>query len=317
VLKFETQSSLHFDELTSIQAAWDFRVAQLGPVTKESTATLYETEHVRYNEFRFKSAYEQRLHTRSGYLSFGLMLPDSPETWVGDVVLPSDGLVVFPTTDDIKASSPVGFGADGMHFSAAFLESLAEAVYCKPLAMKIPPPGVYRLDPQKLHTIRAELLKWQQLAQLGTAARASIVARREETLSLAILDSLDAAALLPQTDPRSSERVINKALEIIHGSDMDNIGIAELCIHVGCTPRALEKSFTHRFGVPPKRYIKCWRLARIRQGLLHFHAQDCESIIELAGIQGFWHMGQFAADYRRIYGELPSDTLKRAGLVGP
>jgi AraC family ethanolamine operon transcriptional activator len=52
-------------------------------------------------------------------------------------------------------------------------------------------------------------------------------------------------------------------------------------------------------------------LARVHKGLRYFDAQDCDSIIELAGIQGFWHMGQFAADYRRIYGELPSDTLKR------
>jgi AraC family ethanolamine operon transcriptional activator len=52
-------------------------------------------------------------------------------------------------------------------------------------------------------------------------------------------------------------------------------------------------------------------LAQVHQELRNFDAQDYDSIIELAGIHGFWHMGQFAADYRRIYGELPSDTLKR------
>lgn len=26
---------------------------------------------------------------------------------------------------------------------------------------------------------------------------------------------------------------------------------------------------------------------------------------------GYWHMSQFASDYRRMFGELPSDTLKQ------
>ncbi|GAG76698.1 unnamed protein product, partial [marine sediment metagenome] len=46
-------------------------------------------------------------------------------------------------------------------------------------------------------------------------------------------------------------------------------------------------------------------------GLARFDAEGFESIIELAGVNGFWHMGQFAADYRRIYGKLPSETLNR------
>jgi hypothetical protein len=33
---------------------------------------------------------------------------------------------------------------------------------------------------------------------------------------------------------------------------------------------------------------------------------------DVANRWGFWHMGQFAADYKRQFGELPSATLKRA-----
>ena len=102
-----------------------------------------------------------------------------------------------------------------------------------------------------------------------------------------------------------------RALEIIHGSELENISAVELCQHAGCSQRFLEKSFLKRFGVTPKKYIKCLRLAQVYKGLRNFDAQGCDSIIEWAGIHGFWHMGQFAADYRRIYGELPSDTLNR------
>jgi AraC family transcriptional regulator, ethanolamine operon transcriptional activator len=36
------------------------------------------------------------------------------------------------------------------------------------------------------------------------------------------------------------------------------------------------------------------------------------TIGDIANTWGFWHMGQFAADYRRQFGELPSETLAHA-----
>jgi AraC family ethanolamine operon transcriptional activator len=36
-------------------------------------------------------------------------------------------------------------------------------------------------------------------------------------------------------------------------------------------------------------------------------------VVDVANRWGFWHMGQLAADYRRQFGELPSETLRRRG----
>ncbi|UCG61547.1 MAG: helix-turn-helix domain-containing protein [Candidatus Zixiibacteriota bacterium] len=35
------------------------------------------------------------------------------------------------------------------------------------------------------------------------------------------------------------------------------------------------------------------------------------TIADVANHWGFWHMGQFSADYRRLFGELPLETLRR------
>jgi len=35
------------------------------------------------------------------------------------------------------------------------------------------------------------------------------------------------------------------------------------------------------------------------------------SITQISSQWGFWHMGQFGADYKRQFGELPSETLGR------
>jgi AraC family ethanolamine operon transcriptional activator len=35
-------------------------------------------------------------------------------------------------------------------------------------------------------------------------------------------------------------------------------------------------------------------------------------VADIAIRWGFWHMGQFARDYRAMFGELPSETLKKS-----
>jgi len=59
-------------------------------------------------------------------------------------------------------------------------------------------------------------------------------------------------------------------------------------------------------------YLKANRLIAVRRQLRR-SSPDKGTITNLANNWGFWHMGQFAADFRRYFGELPSQTL-RSGM---
>jgi AraC family ethanolamine operon transcriptional activator len=311
MFRAETQQSQRFEDLTTMQHGWDFTVAQLGPCEGTSSVSFYQTTHVGYHMFRYATAYDQTIYSRPGILSFGLLDPDNPVTWAYDQVIPNDALTVFPQDGALKAGSPVGFRGNAMHISADFMASLAEQVCHLPMNLMIPAAGIYAPDLTKLSALRAELFKWQQLLNYGADRRPDIIARREESLTLAVIGALADARYIEEGGLIKSERGVSRALEIIHGSTLENISAMELCRHTGCSQRSLEKGFLRRFGVTPKKYIKCLRLAQVHQGLRRFSVQGCDSIIELAANHGFWHMGQFAADYRRIYGELPSATLHR------
>ncbi len=59
-----------------------------------------------------------------------------------------------------------------------------------------------------------------------------------------------------------------------------------------------------------KSYIQAFLLNNAYKALLKSNPGST-SITEVANNLGFWHMSQFAADYRRRFAELPSETLRK------
>jgi AraC-like DNA-binding protein len=77
----------------------------------------------------------------------------------------------------------------------------------------------------------------------------------------------------------------------------------------GVRPRTLETHFKMFLGTTPLGWVRRMRLARARQELLHAGPQDTVTNIALSS--GFSELGRFAAQYRKIFGELPSTTIQR------
>ena len=140
------------------------------------------------------------------------------------------------------------------------------------LSLLLPKAGLYATDPVKLGALREELSKWQQLEAHGAHLRPAIISRREESLALAVLDALVDESYIESGGLIKSDRFLARSLDLIHGSELENISAVELCKQAGCSQRTLEKCFKARFGVTPKKYIKCLRLAQVHKGLQDFDA---------------------------------------------
>ncbi|WP_159090152.1 helix-turn-helix domain-containing protein [Ruegeria sp. Alg231-54] len=104
-------------------------------------------------------------------------------------------------------------------------------------------------------------------------------------------------------------RALRLALERMEQFACDPLSIAEICKSVSCSWRTLDRVFKEEFGIGPKAYFVRFRLGRARNELLT--SDPAFTVINIANRWGFWHMGQFAADYKKMFGELPSTTLKR------
>jgi AraC family ethanolamine operon transcriptional activator len=86
--------------------------------------------------------------------------------------------------------------------------------------------------------------------------------------------------------------------------------VDDLCRIANASRRTLEYSFKDYFGTSPKRFIKALKLNAARDDLLT-GSYGFNHVVEIASGLGFTHMGQFSADYRNMFGEKPSETLRR------
>ncbi len=86
--------------------------------------------------------------------------------------------------------------------------------------------------------------------------------------------------------------------------------LTSLCQVLGTSSRALCYGFQEMFGISPMAYLKILRLQGVHRRLKAGNPAT-QTVAEIASELGFWHLGYFAQDYKQMFGELPSETLKR------
>jgi transcriptional regulator GlxA family with amidase domain len=72
---------------------------------------------------------------------------------------------------------------------------------------------------------------------------------------------------------------------------------------------AICTAFRRFRGYTPSQFLREQRLQGVRQALIR--AGRDQSVSGIAGDFGYIHMGEFAKAYRKRFGELPSETLRR------
>jgi AraC family ethanolamine operon transcriptional activator len=89
-----------------------------------------------------------------------------------------------------------------------------------------------------------------------------------------------------------------------------DIYINEMCNAAGVSERALRYAFEDMLGISPNRYLSLLRLCTACRSLSLADASR-RSVKSVALSCGLWDLSRFADNYRRVFGELPRDTLMR------
>ena len=119
-----------------------------------------------------------------------------------------------------------------------------------------------------------------------------------------------------RADRASRRAAVQRTRDFIHAQLAEPLRLSELCCQARLKIRSLEYGFLEVTGVTPIAYIRSMRLNAARRALLGKASAQQRSISEIAMDTGFWHLSQFAMDYRMFFGETPSETRRRGVMKG-
>jgi AraC family ethanolamine operon transcriptional activator len=250
----------------------------------------------------------------AGYLTFAVLLKSGPRTTYYGVHPDASRLIV-------AAPGGVDVTVDAEYSHLILLVRMELLQRCLPaqclarLTRAADRHGL-SLAPNKLAGFRNWLARVLERAFDTPQAfeHAAVIASLEEGLS----HWLAQICALSDGKPHAARRRrgLNRALEYLRTADVSQVSVADLCRVARVSERTLRYAFREELDLSPLAFLRRLRLHAARRELMNAEGL-LPRVTEVANRQGFLELGRFAADYRRLFGELPSETLAHRRAVAP
>ena len=175
-------------------------------------------------------------------------------------------------------------------------------------------PASIQIDTPEGRALRRYLsFVWGEIDGGGGALRSSLARSEiEDTLSALFLWASEASANAPvrRRTAHGATDYVDRVAEYLAANLDRPVSRVELAEMAGVSVRTLARAFKKRFGVGPIAFLYARRLEAARRDL-RLAEPGSTTVTEVALRYGLDHMGRFARDYRRAFGELPSEALRR------
>ncbi|MDH4019459.1 MAG: helix-turn-helix domain-containing protein [Xanthomonadales bacterium] len=299
-------------ELLSRAVNWrlDFRQIDHGPL--RAWVMLFGHAELMVTRVEFDRSFHQIGSPPPGFITFGL--PDKKIgtlRWNG-VETPPGVLINFTFDKNLDCVSPAPFGGFVLSFKEEILRTAsAELGYGAELVNNISAHRFWNPEKHDSDHLRQALYALVKVAaDDGDEGLARWTNVFNSDLASLMVSTLARDSLSPRlAGPGFRVAAMNRVMEILRNCSQFPINIEALCTMAGTSWATLQRAFADEFGVTPSSYIKSRRLAAVQAELIREGSQAV--ISDIANRWGFWHMGNFASDYRKQFGELPSETLGR------
>ncbi len=188
----------------------------------------------------------------------------------------------------------------------AFFEASFEAYFGKKFIKS--KHRKFRFNPESELTYREFVVGWLDYFTVHNAAEKYAI--DYETLETQIMHKLFSFLRLDTSASLCEHRVLKRARELLHHSLEKDFKITDAAEILGVSQRTLEYLFKRHFGVTPKAYVQLLRLHKIHETLKTADPLTTK-VSDVALRYAFFHMGHFATEYKKLFGETPTETLKK------
>jgi len=227
----------------------------------------------------------------------------------------SDALAFRPGGIEFELLTSSGYEIFGVVVKRDVLRRYAAEVEQVGLADALPDQEVVSIGVDRKERLCASL---RALLERSAASGAPLSRPACDSLQAAVLASLFDAGALPASSGQMAmpvrarrQSIVSEARDYVLAHRDRAVGVPELCERLHVSRRTLQYCFQDVLGMAPAHYVRALRLNGARRDLCNA-SRDSRSVQDVATAWGFWHLSQFATDYRKLFGMRPSDTLKAA-----
>lgn len=176
--------------------------------------------------------------------------------------------------------------------------------------------GIATTVPSRPNVVMSVIKLTEQMMQdsIGgrTSSHSASLASEVIAMSVGLLSSAGPHLLARRSDENDSAfHLVSRALSVVHTSANHDHRVEDLAEKVGVGPRSLQRAFNRVIQMGPKRYLRIRQLNLVRRALNRVENESTQVTHVLTDF-GVSEFGRFSGEYKVLFGELPSETLKRA-----
>ena len=302
-----------FSQLSDLAVSWGTEFRQLRAEQFQPEIFQGRISSVLLSNAKFGCGVDQRGTTPRGMRTFAVTAANcSHIRWFGHNIN-SDSVLLFPTHGEIECVSRPGFEIFTFSIPVGLLENAAQwGGFAEAGSILPSSEAVIRLNSCHIEPLRHLLRLAQALIRASneTLCGQEYAEEIQNQILLSTLELFSHNKAIASPHLKKKHLALGRVLEYIDAHKGRPLRVSELCSLTDVSARSLQMLFKQELGMTLKTYLTGQRLYGVHRELWNSNQAEAH-VSSVARKWGFWHMSQFSADYRKLFGELPSKTLAR------